>query len=131
MALALAVSLAPPRASDLAKLQGAIAALRSTLTAADAQSALSVLRSVLSNVVSQPEQAKYRSIRTANAAFQSKLGRHGAPVVDALTAAGFMLVERGDGERVWELQSHSHAMVGATHLQRCLAAVEAELAQFK
>jgi hypothetical protein len=47
------------------------------------------------NVVTHPGEAKYRRVRLANAAFQSKLGRHAGGVA-AMEAFGFVKEGLGD-----------------------------------
>jgi hypothetical protein len=66
----------------------ALLQLKNSTRGAAYTQALSTLHNILHNVVLHPAEAKYRSIRTSNAAFQSKLGSKPGGI-EAIKAAGF------------------------------------------
>ena len=79
---------APPSTSS--PLQAALTTLRSTNNPATYQTALSTASKLLNNIIQNPMEEKYRSIKKSNAAFNKRLG--GVSGGEALLlAAGFVV----------------------------------------
>lgn len=79
---------APSQGGDA--LQAALNTLRSSNSAATYLTAVSTLEKILSNCVEKPMEAKYRTVKKDNAAFQKRLG--GLPGGEAcMLACGFAL----------------------------------------
>jgi hypothetical protein len=96
-------------------LQAALATLRAGLSPADYLTAVQTLEKIVSNIVTQPMEEKYRSLKKSNAAFQRKLGgKRGGD--ELMKAAGF-IVESRDGIEYYALQASAEAWpkLVATH----------------
>jgi ubiquilin len=96
-------------------LQAALATLRAGLSQADYLTAVQTLEKILSNIVTQPMEEKYRSLKKSNAAFQRKLGgKRGGD--ELMKAAGF-IVEIREGVEYYALQASAEAWpkLVATH----------------
>lgn len=89
-------------------LQAALATLRASLSPADYLTAVQTVEKIVSNIITQPMEEKYRSLKKSNAAFQRKLG--GKNGGDALMkAAGFIVESRDDGVEYYALQASADA----------------------
>ena len=89
-----------PLSRSALDMQAAISAALMTLRASCGSlgefiAATRTLLVFVGNVVTHPGEAKYRRVRLANAAFQSKLGRHAGGVA-AMEAFGFVKEGAGD-----------------------------------
>ncbi|GAX09755.1 hypothetical protein FisN_11Lh277 [Fistulifera solaris] len=96
-------------------LQAALATLRAGLSPADYLTAVQTLEKIVSNIVTQPMEEKYRSLKKSNVAFQRKLGgKRGGD--ELMKAAGF-IVEFRDGMEYYALQASAEAWpkLVATH----------------
>jgi len=100
-----------PLSRSALDMQAAISAALMTLRAScgslgEFVAATRTLLVFVGNVVTHPGEAKYRRVRLANAAFQSKLGRHAGGVA-AMKAFGF--VEEGAGDDAALVMSEQNA----------------------
>jgi PUB domain/Ubiquitin family len=99
----------PPVSTDVGadRLVFALQALRSTNPPATYQTAVTTLDKILSNIVDNPMDEKYRKVKKQNPAFQRRLGGvNGGDAV--MTAVGFSSVTV-DGEDVYLLKANADA----------------------
>lgn len=90
-------------------LQGALQALRSTLSIEDYVTAITTLDKIISNIVNHPLEEKYRKVKKQNAAFQKRLGGKSGGEA-AMFAAGFVIqTDDTDGEDYYVLEAHPEA----------------------
>lgn len=84
-------------------LASALALLESSTSGADYNTALSTLLKISSNIISHPQEEKYRRMKKGNAAFQKRLGgKVGGD--ECMKALGFEIVTEG-GEEIYLLQA--------------------------
>lgn len=76
-------------------LSAALVTLRSSNSADVYRTALTTADKLLGNIISHPQEEKYRSVKKANPAFQRRLG--GVAGGDALILAAGFVVETGEG----------------------------------
>lgn len=99
--------------------RSALSALRETAWDADAAAALTLVIKILDNIVSRPGDARVRTIRLANASFQSTVGRF-KPAVDILLATGFSVSSSAAGGEpalvLDESNEDVHVIVGVRNL---------------
>lgn len=94
-------------ATNIDPLQAAINTLRSATSPSDFVTAVSTLEKVLSNIMANPLEEKYRKVKKQNAAFQKRLG--GLMGGDAaMKAAGFE-IEIQDGDEIYMMQASPDA----------------------
>lgn len=100
-------SSAASAASTPNSIEAALQSLRSLNTPADYQTAVSTLDKVLSNIIDNPLEEKYRRVKKHNPAFQRRLGgiRGGDA---AMIAAGFVSQMDGSDE-VYMIQASAEA----------------------
>eukprot|EP00877_Chromochloris_zofingiensis_P011568 jgi/Chrzof1/6665/Cz19g04250.t1 len=77
-----------PAMHKLQQVQASLSRLAATATAAEYQAALETVLKVLTNVVTNPSNAKYERVRLLNAAFHQRAGRF-PEVISILQSAGF------------------------------------------
>ena len=96
-------------------LQAALVVLRAGLSPAEYLTAVQTIEKIVSNIVTQPMEEKYRSLKKSNAAFQRKLG--GKSGGDELMRAAGFVVEMRDGTEYYALQASADAWpkLVATH----------------
>ncbi len=76
-------------------LSAALLKMKNSHPPADYTTALTTMQKLLNNIVTKPQEEKYRKVKRANAAFQKRLGRlNGAH--DALTVVGFIVNENDE-----------------------------------
>lgn len=81
----------PAAPSGPVTLQSSLAKIKSNHPAADYKTAVTTLTKLLSNVINNPMEEKYRKVKKSNAAFQKRLGSMtGAD--EAITSIGFKTV---------------------------------------
>ena len=90
-------------------LQSALQKLRTSNAPSVYTTAVTTLEKVLTNIVNNPMEEKYRQVKKANAAFQKRLGGL-VGGDDAMKAAGFV-VEVVDGAEVYKLNASEDAWV--------------------
>lgn len=89
-------------------LSAALATLRAGLSPAEYLTAVQTIEKIVSNIVTQPMEEKYRSLKKSNAAFQRKLGgKNGGDAV--MRAAGFTVETREEGIEYYALQASADA----------------------
>jgi PUB domain/Ubiquitin family len=94
-------------ATNIDPLQAAINTLRSAISPSDFLTAVSTLEKILSNIMANPLEEKYRKVKKQNAAFQKRLG--GLMGGDAaMKAAGFG-IEMQDGDEIYMMQASPDA----------------------
>ena len=121
-------AVAPPPPQD--PLQAALQQLRSSCsTPSDYLTAVTTLDKILSNIVQNPMEQKYRQVKVQNAAFQRRLGgRMGGDA--AMKAAGFATTQAEDdaSQQVYLLEASANAW---PQLLATKAAVEAAVRDAK
>lgn len=99
--------------------RSALTALRESVWDADAAAALTLIIKIFDNIVSRPGDARVRTIRLANASFNSTVGRF-KPAVDVLIAAGFSVSSSAAGGEpalvLEESNEDVHVLVGVRNL---------------
>ena len=88
-------------------LKAALQTMRSSNPPATYTTGVTTLDKVLSNIVNNPMEEKYRKVKTGNAAFQKRLG--GIPGGDAAMKAVGFIVETQDGVQVYQMQASPEA----------------------
>jgi len=82
-------------------LADALATLRSGLTAGNYLTAVTTLDKVLSNIINNPMEEKYRKVKRGNAAFNKRLG--GLPGGEAAMLAVSFSIDTSDGDECYIL----------------------------
>jgi hypothetical protein len=88
-------------------LAAALTSLRGANSAVDYATAVTTLEKVLSNIISNPMEDKYRKVKKQNAAFQRRLG--GLAAGDAAMKAAGFISQTADGEEVYMMEASAEA----------------------
>lgn len=94
---------AAPAPSSSNPLQAAFATMRSGNPPLTYVTAVTTLEKILTNIIANPMEEKYRSVKKQNAAFQKRLG--GVTGGDAAMKAAGFIIDTKDGEEVYLMQA--------------------------
>lgn len=88
-------------------LKAALQQLRSSSSPADYLTCVTTLEKILSNIVNNPMEEKYRKVKKQNAAFQRRLG--GRPGGEAAMKAAGFITQQDNDEEVYMMQASADA----------------------